>query len=183
MNLKPTTIAEVSKLSKGTKEHFNLFENEVAVYLDDFKGRVEAAEAGDAVAGEKLLRYLRGCLLSREIPDPLVADWAARCIFEITHHGIDPNKAFSLKPETGRPQKGAGDLGSLTTWECVEKIRIEHGLNKMEAIVIYQERRHNLARLIEAGGEKATLEEISTLEKLYRQGARLVKRYLEETGK
>jgi len=36
---------------------------------------------------------------------------------------------------------------------------------------------------METLGEKGTWEEISTIEKRYRKGANLVKRYLEETGK
>lgn len=183
MKPSPKTISEVIELSRATKRHFDLFENEVAVYLDDFTARIRAAENGNELSGNKLLRYLRSCLMSRTLPDPLVSDWAARCMFEITHHGIDPNKAFSLKPETGRPQNGGNDLRGLLTWEDVEKIRIENGFNKIDAIAAYQEKRNSLARLIESEGDNGTREEISTLEKQYRRGAALVKRYLEETGK
>ncbi|WP_421860824.1 hypothetical protein [Marinobacter salarius] len=183
MTLKPKSLNEIEELSKATNDHFDLLSREVFVYLEDFSDRVESANAGDEIAGEKLLRYLRACLKSRKLPDPLVADWAAQCIFEITEHGINPNKAFSLKPEAGRPKTGENHLRDLLTWEDVEKIRLEHGLNKIEAIALYQEKRHSLARLVESGGEKGTWEEISTLEKHYRQGASLVKRYLKETGK
>jgi hypothetical protein len=182
MNLKPQTVEEVKALSGATKLHFNLLAQDVFVHLEDFRERVEAARAGDEIAGKKLLQYLRSCLNSRRLPDPMVADWAAECIFEITQYGIDPNKAFSLKPETGRPTLGGNDLRDLITWEDVEVIRIENKLNKISAISLYQGRREKLAELLQAGGEPANVEEISTLEKMYRRGAKLVKRYLEETG-
>lgn len=183
MTPNPHTVKDVAELSRATNDHFGLLLKEVLVHLDDFSERVKAAEAGDEIAGMKLLKYLRGCLMLKKLPDPLVADWAANCIFEIAFHGINPNKAFSLKPETGRPKHGGEDLVNLVTWECSEKIRIENNLSKLDAIAIYQEQRHSLARRMETLGEKGTWEEISTLEKRYRKGANLVKRYLEETGK
>lgn len=183
MTLKPKSVNEVKELSKATKDHFDLLSREVFVYLDDFSDRIKAANAGDVVAGEKLLRYLRGCLMSQQLPDPLVADWAARCIFEITQHGINPNKAFSLKPEAGPPNLGENNLRDLLTWEDVEVIRIEKGLNKTDSISLYQGRREKLVELIQETGEQAEVEEHSSLAKMYRRGANLVKRYLEETGK
>ncbi|MTI98739.1 MAG: hypothetical protein FH752_08970 [Marinobacter adhaerens] len=183
MKLNPKTVREVQELSRATKEHFNLLSEEVFVYLDDFSDRVRAAEAGDETAGKKLLQYLRSCLNSRRLPDPLVADWAAQCIFEITQYGIDPNKAFSLKPETGRPSIGENSLRDLLTWEDVERIRLEQGLRKIDAIALYQQRRQTLAEAVEQLSEKGQFEEISTLEKMYRRGAKLVKLCMEETGK
>lgn len=183
MSLKPQTVEEVKNLSGATKAHFNLLAQEVLVHLEDFRERVEAAKAGDETAGKKLLQYLRSCLNSRQLPDPLVADWAAQCIFEVTQHGIDPNKAFSLKPEAGRPSLGENNLRDLLTWEDVEVIRIEKGLNKIDSISLYQGQREKLVGLLQAAGEPANVEEHSSLEKMYRRGAYLVKRYLEETGK
>lgn len=183
MSLKPSTTTEVRELSKATKIHFGLFEKEVSVYLTDFTDRVKAAEGGDEIAGQKLLKYLRACLMSQQVPDPIVADWAARCIFEITHHGVDAGKAFSLSPEAGRPRTGPNHLRDLLTWEDVEVIRIENGLSKIDSIAHYQSKRESLLRQLEKSGERGQVEEISTLEKMYRRGARLVKRYLAETGK
>jgi len=90
----PHTVKEVAELSRATNDHFGLLLKEVLVHLDDFSERVKAAEAGDEIAGMKLLKYLRGCLISRELPDPLVADWAANCIFEIAFMELTRTKHF-----------------------------------------------------------------------------------------
>lgn len=169
--------------AKGVSDHFEFFETEVATVVDDYSERVKAAEAGDTVAASKLLRYLRGCLISGSVPDEAVARWAAGCIFEITHHKVNADKAFSLTPENGRPSKDGNKGRALCIWEDVEVIRHTQGINKTEAIAAYQEQRKSLANVLwQQARETMNIEAETTVTRLYRQGGRIVKQYTKETG-
>lgn len=164
-------------------KHFKIYESELDICLDDFTERVSQASSGDIVASKKLLSYLRSCLLGGKAPDKQVAQWAARCLFEVTHHGISADKAFSLVTETGRPPNGGNRLTALLTWESIEAIRSNQGLNKTEAIAAYHEQLISLAETLwETSRERIKVEAITTLTRQYRQGARIVKQYIEETG-
>ncbi|MCE7516564.1 hypothetical protein LZG37_00295 [Halomonas titanicae] len=167
----------------AVSEHFGLFDSEVAIVLQDFTERVNQAKAGDVIAAKKLLAYLRACLMSGEVPDSLVAQWAASCIFDVTHHDVSADKAFSLIPETGRPSKGGEQLVSLVTWEDVEVLRATEGLNKTSAIAAHYEQRQLLAtQMWLLHREQVQVPAEATLTRQYRQGARIVKRYIQETG-
>lgn len=164
-------------------KHFKIYDSELYICLDDYTERVNQARSGDVVASKKLLSYLRSCLMGGKAPDKQVAQWAARCLFEITHHGISADKAFSLVTETGRPPSGGNRLTALLTWESIEVLRFTQGLNKTEAIAACHEQRISLAEhLWETSRERIKVEAITTLTRQYRQGARIVKQYIEETG-
>ncbi|MFG6178546.1 hypothetical protein ACGTN6_15010 [Halomonas sp. THAF12] len=171
------------RFAVAVSQHFGLFESEVSAIQDDYSERVEAACNGDPVAAKKLLAYLRHCLIAGNAPDQSVARWASRCLFEIVNHGISADKAFSLKPETGRPPKGHDLLGALIVWECVEVIRHTHGVNKTEAVAAYREDRDRLAATLwEQCRETMHVQSETTLTRLYRQGARLAGKFEAETG-
>lgn len=175
--------AAFRRFSVAVSRHFGLFSSEVSTIQDDYSERVEAASNGDPVAAKKLLAYLRGCLMTGDTPDPLVARWASRCLFEVVNHEISADKAFSLKPETGRPPKGSDLLGALVVWECVEVIRHSQGVNKTEAIAAYREGRERLAvTLWEQNRETVQVQSETTLTRLYRQGGRLARQFEAETG-
>lgn len=164
-------------------EHFGFFESEVAVVLEDFTERVNQAKAGDVIAAKKLLAYLRFCLMSGKVPNAQVAGWAARCLFEVTQHDVSADKAFSLIPETGRPPRGGTKLMALTAWEDVEVLRLSEKLNKTSAIAAYYEQRKLLSQhLWLLHREQTQVLAETTLTRQYREGARIVKRYVQETG-
>lgn len=172
------------RFATEVSDHYGIFETEVSVFQADYSAFIKAANSGDVVAAKKLLTYLRSCLMSGDVPDQEVARWASTCLFEVLKHGISADKAFSLKPETGRPPKGGKNLASLITWGDVEALRAIGKLEKTDALAALQEKRKNLSdHLWKQHREAMEVEELSTLTKLYRQGARIVKQYVQETGK
>jgi len=172
------------RFTKEVSDHYGIFDTEVSVFQDDYSAFIKAASAGDVVAAKKLLAYLRSCLMSGDVPDQAVARWASTCLFEVLNHGISADKAFSLRPETGAPPKGGDKLVSLLTWEDVEALRATENMNKTDALAALHEKRKSLSdHLWSLHRESLKVGELSTLTQLYRQGGRIVKRYIEETGK
>ena len=171
---------QIKRVARETIDFYRMPEAEYEVCLEDYAGLIKEADTGDKNSIDRLLAYVRYCMKSGKQIDQSVAKWLENSLYLYLNRGVDFKKALGLS-ETGRPKNG-GNLRDMYYWMKVEEHKFD-GLSKLDAMILVQENRQNLADTLSKMGDRdhQRVDGIATIDQCHKRGWRLVKEYLEKT--